>query len=148
MSESDLSARVVALVARVSVAEPKAEDRLLQDLGIDGDDADELFQIFERDFGVDLTNLYARWDQHFRPEGIPLTIGLSLVVLTFIAGLPWIWLGAPQWFCIVAGLVGGCLLLVGLRKIFPDRQRRPITVADMIQAAEVGHWSVFTAAET
>lgn len=35
---------------------------LAHDIGVDGDDAVELFQKFEKKYEVDLTSLYEHWD--------------------------------------------------------------------------------------
>jgi acyl carrier protein len=47
--------------------------RLNQDLGMDGDDAVEFFRGFSAKFKVNLDDLYTHWDQHFGPEGGPLS---------------------------------------------------------------------------
>jgi hypothetical protein len=44
--------------------------RLLQDLGMDGDDAVEFFNLFSDKFNVDLSRLLQHWHHHFGPEGI------------------------------------------------------------------------------
>jgi acyl carrier protein len=43
--------------------------RLLQDLGMDGDDAVEFFDLFSDKFKVDLSQLSQHWHHHFGPEG-------------------------------------------------------------------------------
>lgn len=131
---------VIELVARAADRVAGLDSRLLHDLGIDGDDALMLFQRYEREFGVDLTNLYANWDQHFGPEGIPLKTGLAWLGMSLLAALPWIWAGAPQWVCLLAGMLGGFAGLIALGRLFPNPPLHPITVADMIAAAETGHW--------
>lgn len=45
----------------------RAESRLLEDFGADGDDFEELIEAFGREFEVDLTGY--RWDRHHGPEG-------------------------------------------------------------------------------
>ncbi|HEX9198315.1 MAG TPA: DUF1493 family protein [Acidobacteriaceae bacterium] len=39
------------------------------DLGVDGDDAVELFEAYSAKFHVDLTPLGEEWDRYFGPEG-------------------------------------------------------------------------------
>jgi hypothetical protein len=46
----------------------KLGSRLLQDLGMDGDDAVEFFEKFGSQFRVDLTQLWKHWRSHFGPE--------------------------------------------------------------------------------
>jgi acyl carrier protein len=48
----------------------KLSDWLLVDLGMDGDDAVEFFDKFEKQFEVDLTYLQEHWNEYFGPEGI------------------------------------------------------------------------------
>lgn len=45
-----------------------ASDRLLQDLGLDGDDAAELFAELSHRFGTNFQALQAHWERHFRAE--------------------------------------------------------------------------------
>ena len=52
---------------RVSAARLKARTTLFGDLGVDGDDGDELMVAFMKRFGVDMT-IY-RGDRHFGPKG-------------------------------------------------------------------------------
>ena len=57
--------------------------RLLQDFGVDGDDATELFEAFEQRFAVDLSGFV--FERHFGPEGGP-PIGLLLDILRRLWG--------------------------------------------------------------
>ncbi len=45
------------------------DSRLQDDLGLDGDDAFELFEKFEKKFETDCSALWSQWDSHFGPEG-------------------------------------------------------------------------------
>ena len=76
---------VIRFVAR-QIGEPESQlslkTRLLQDLGVAGDDADLLFASFAKRFGVDLTGL--NLSDHFPceylwfsrgPNYVPVTIG-------------------------------------------------------------------------
>ena len=133
---------VVALVARwASRDRIDLTDRLAHDLGIDGDDAWELFEAFGAEFEVNLEPLYRRWDEHFGPEGIPLRIGLTGVAIASGAGVAAAALGWPGWLAIVAAFA--CVLgwMFGLRAWplgGPDL--RPVTVGDLIYAASRGRW--------
>jgi acyl carrier protein len=51
---------------RTGRKEIKPESRLFQDLGTDGQDADELMAAFRDQFGVDFTNFV--FERHFGPE--------------------------------------------------------------------------------
>ena len=50
----------------VPVARLKTESRLLHDLGVDGDDASDLFQHFSARFHVDISAF--QFSRHFGPE--------------------------------------------------------------------------------
>jgi acyl carrier protein len=54
----------------VKAAKLAMTSRLLQDLGVDGDDAVEFFQAFQRTFDVNLEKLRENWSVHFHPEGV------------------------------------------------------------------------------
>ena len=68
--EDDLENRIISLVAEERKEDPRkmtANTRLLEDLGMDGDDAVEFFEKYEVMFEVDLTKI--KWARHFGPEG-------------------------------------------------------------------------------
>jgi hypothetical protein len=115
------------------------DTRLAQDLGMDGDDAVEFFDEFQRAFGVDLVDLHMHWDQHFIPEGT-LTLGALIgIVLCITAGF---WLrGAigilPAW--------AWGLILIGIAALIHQRfardDRLPVTLGDMAESVRVGRWT-------
>lgn len=140
-SNEELEAQVrdyIALMADVSADRVQPATRLLQDLGIDGDDAVELFGGLHERFGTDLTPLYEHWDQHFGPEGV---------------GWPSILIIAPG--AAVGGIVGSsvdpaagiavAVLLVTISlwvapKLGLGRRLIPVTVADVTRAVKFGSW--------
>ena len=65
-----VTARSVRSVARLT-----PETRLLHDLGIDADDAFELFLVFAKRFGVDLSAMH--WPDYFGHEGDALGRAIS-----------------------------------------------------------------------
>jgi len=68
---ADLEGEVTALIADetcIPLARIHGESRLLQDLGIDGDDGTELLTAFATRFGVDLEGFHP--GRHFGPEGL------------------------------------------------------------------------------
>ncbi len=71
-----LAEDIIAFVARETGIHPSKltlSTRLLDDLGIDGDDAVEFFEHFEQAFGVDLSDF--PYYRHFGPEGWDLFAG-------------------------------------------------------------------------
>lgn len=115
-------------------------DRLAQDLGLDGDDADEFFHRLQERFGTDFTKLHQSWNQHFYPEGLSATFLFGVLVVALIGGL----------IAEAVGLVGGWGLAITipmlgaflylLRKLNPDR-RKPITVGEVVDAVARGSWA-------
>jgi Protein of unknown function (DUF1493) len=127
--------------------------RLAQDLDIKGEDASEFFDAFGKEFHVDLSGLNMHWDQHFHPEpGFLLnaafgvlgcvTLAASLLALFRFGGFYWsytyispqaynkpIWLGS--------GIASLCYWVVTW---YRDRIAIPITIADLIDAADAGRW--------
>jgi acyl carrier protein len=85
---------------------------LFGDLGVDGDDADELFAAFATEFGVDLSGLDL--SRHFGPEAWP----------------PWALLILPLWMLWMA------------RPGEPHKKAGviPITLGDLLRSAEAGRW--------
>ena len=128
--------------------------RLAQDLDIKGDDASEFFDAFGKEFRVDLSELNMRWNQHFHPEaGLLLnsalivlgcvTLAGSLLVLFNFGG--WLWsydYFSPYQMYRTPIWVGSSFASL-ISWVVAWRQNRisiPITIADLIDAAEAGRW--------
>jgi hypothetical protein len=106
---------------------------------MDGDDAAEFFEAFQRDFGVDLYSLYAHWDQHFSPEGAGSLGAMSTIVLCITAGF-WVHdkIGVlPAWAC--------GLTLIGIAGLIHYRLAKddmiPTTPGDMAQSVRTSRWN-------
>src|SRR5579871_4309154 len=52
----------------MSRSEIHLDDTLVQDLGMDGDDAEYFFKSFAKQFNVNLENLKPHWRHHFSSE--------------------------------------------------------------------------------
>ena len=116
-----------------------AETRLAQDLGMDGEDAVEFFDAFQRDFGVDLEDLHIHWEQHFDPEGGFSFTVLAAIVVCITAGF---WLRGsigilPAW---AWGLVL-IAIAAAICQRFTKDDRLPITVGDLASSARSGCWN-------
>jgi hypothetical protein len=73
-------AAFVALARHCRKERVTLDTRLAADLGLDGDEAEEFFEAFRKQFAVDLSAL--EWDRHFGPEA---------------AFMPWLLLWPPWW---------------------------------------------------
>ena len=146
LSDPPSDEQVFAFVVRqTDVRRPlRHSDSLLDDLGLDGDDAVAFFQAFEAEFHVDLEPLYRNWSGHFGPEGFPLSAGAIMVVIAAaiggLAGLSRL----PGWIAIGLGLVAALGWLLSLRAWPLNRGKTPtpIVIDDLIRAAQAGRWPV------
>jgi hypothetical protein len=81
-----LAARVLAFTARELGLSPEKihpASRLLEDLGLDGDDAAEFMEAFAREFAVVLKNF--PYSRYVGPEGLPLGVPLSFLLVIALA---------------------------------------------------------------
>ena len=118
----------------------KVTTRLLQDTGMDGDDAVEFFTDFEKRYEADLTPLYAHWDRHFGSErfGTPMSF-LVMFVLLF-APIILTPLGVPLGLGWGVELAGVLLWHWPLLKLPLKDNIIAITVGDLASAAETKQW--------
>jgi len=124
----------------LSPAKIEPSSRLLQDLGMDGDDAVDFFNSLQERFGTDLSALQERWSDHFGPEGFSCWNGLVIMLAAAIGGVAagLLELGAAGGIAVAAALLA---LWVGVMKIWgPPDKTQPITVAEVIAAVEAGAW--------
>jgi acyl carrier protein len=119
-----------------------ATTRLLQDTGMDGDDAVEFFTDFEKRYGADLTPLYTHWDRHFGPEGIGTPISFLVMFILLIAPMILIPLGvSPMWGWGV-GLAAILIWLWPLRQWPLKDNTIAVTVGDLASAANTKRWPI------
>lgn len=115
-------------------------DRLLHDLGMDGDDAVDFFNSVHERFGTDLTHLHENWSKHFGPEGFSCWYGLAIIPAAVIGGAV-AGLAGPSafWgFAITVALIAAALWT--LRPWGPRDRTIPVTVAEVVAAVEAGVW--------
>lgn len=115
-------------------------DRLLQDLGMDGDDAVDFFIGVHERFGTDLTHLHEHWSEHFGPEGFSLKNGLVIIPAAIIGGLlaGFAGLSAFWGFAVTAALLAAWLW--AMRRWGPPDRMVPVTVQDVVAAVDAGKW--------
>jgi len=134
---------VVEMLAKergLSQTKIDASSRLLQDLGMDGDDAVDFFASLQERYGTDLTALHEEWSDHFGPEGFSGWTGLVIILLAVVGGV----VAALLDF----GAVGGIAITVALLALWlwamktwgPSEKMQPITVRQVIAAVEAGSW--------
>ena len=90
MASRDYQSEVIDLLAHergLPREKVQLSDRLLQDLGMDGDDAVDFFHSLHERFDTDLTHLHEHWSEHFGPEGFSCWNGLVIIPAAVIGGV-------------------------------------------------------------
>ncbi|WP_126002064.1 DUF1493 family protein [Sphingomonas sp. ABOLE] len=133
------------LIAGQGLPEVKVtpDARILHDLGVDGDDAGELFQALHERFGTDFTELTYQWRVFFNTEGAsPRAILFGILAIIVLGGAAGALAAALHWPAIAAwGLA--MALLVGAGWLFSrwfGRELRPLTVAGLAEIVQTGRW--------
>ena len=147
MGDETTEAHVLRFVAdktNVRLEKVSLVARLGHDLGVDGDDAVELFEAYEKEFHVDLRLLWETWSEHFGPEAsffvsppflvACVAIGTSIIFLQIISGI-----SLPSWSIVVVAIVGGFFVALGYVRVYRTPLKE-ITVADLVNAARRGAW--------
>lgn len=144
MASRKLEAEILDLVADergLPRHKVQPSSRLVEDLGMDGDDAVDFFNTIHERFGTDLAKLHANWSEHFGPEGSSCGINLVIIPVAIIGGLV---AGVAQ-----SSIVWGIALTVALlaaawlwvmRRWEPQAPMIPVTVAEVVAAVEAGVW--------
>lgn len=143
MESRDQQSEVLDLVAQergLPRERVHLSDRLLHDLGMDGDDAVDFFDTVHETFGTDLTHLHERWSDHFGPEGFSCWYGLAIIPAAVIGGA----VAGMSGLSAVWGLVIAVALLAAAlwasRRWGPADRTVSITVAEVAAAVEAGAW--------
>ena len=112
---------------------------MLDDLGIDGDDATALFELYRERFELDLGSLHL--SRHFGSEGVPLGSGAVVVTSGALGGVCAAVTQLPGWTGIVFTLAF-IAIWAGPLKMWPMKRVSliPITVGDLIASARIGRW--------
>lgn len=118
VSADSIEQQVVALVAEFTgcpVERIKPQTTLFGDLGIDGDDGDEILTVFMKRFEVDMSSCRP---VHFGPEGFPPWTPLYWLVLLWRARVE--------------------------KQSTPESRARlvPITIQDLFDSAKAKRWTI------
>jgi Protein of unknown function (DUF1493) len=152
-SNDQIAKRVIAIVAHNRAVEPSTinlQTDLHEDLGLAGDDVDDLFGELQKRLQIDFSGF--QFDRHFEGEGaspsdfvwvlggVPLLMGVMVVQSVYFGEqngfvqfleisfllLAWFWLGS--------------FVRPSIRKW--NRERIPVTIADLVTAAKDKKWTV------
>jgi hypothetical protein len=118
----------------------QTNSRLLQDLGMDGDDAVDFFEIIHKRFGTDLTRLYDNWSGHFGPEGFSCWNAVIILPAALIGGLFAGGAGLSTFWGIAVTVALLAAWSWAMRRWGPPDPMVPITVREVIVAVEAGEW--------
>lgn len=117
--------------------------RILHDLGVDGDDAGEIFEALHERFGTDFTELNRQWRVFFNTEGSsPRAILIGIPAIIVCGGAAGALAAALHLPSIVAWGLAIALLLSGgwlFSRRF-GRELRPLTVAGLAEIVQAGRW--------
>ena len=119
---------------RVPEGKVTPDARILHDLGVDGDDAGEMFQSLHERFGTDFTELTRQWRVFFNTEGTSspaLLLGIPAIIIC--GGSAGALVAALHWPMIVAWGLAFVLLEGGgwLFSRWFGRELQPLTVAGL-----------------
>lgn len=138
----DIATEIIARLARkcgLPREKMRPSDRLLQDIGLDGDDAVDFFVSLQEGFGTDLTQLREHWSEHFRAEPTLTWAAIMPFPALIVGVLVAVFTGSKVWGA-AAALVFMALLVWIMRRRPPSDTMVPITVGDVVAAAEAGAW--------
>jgi len=141
---SAIENRICTLVSEQNGANRKKlslDSTLSHDLGIEGDDAVELFQRFSDEFKVDLTQLEVDWHHYFAQEGLGpgtfLVASVPPLLAAFYCNLKFPRLG---WLTIVLMSVLWWLILYSWIRLQGPRSPQ-ISIQDLIDCAKARKWT-------
>ena len=117
--------------------------RIVHDLGVDGDDAAEIFEALQDRFDTDFTELNRQWQVFFNTEGAsPRAILIGVPAMIVFGGAAGAlaatlhWPSIAAWGLATALFVGGAWLF----SRWFGRELQPLTVAGLAEIVQVGRW--------
>ncbi|WP_188054640.1 acyl carrier protein [Sphingosinithalassobacter sp. CS137] len=145
MTDDPLRAVCKLLIEDHGVPEAKVtlQARLVHDLGVDGDDAGEVFDTLHKRFGTDFTELNRQWRVFFNTEGAsPKAILLGIPAIVVCGGAAGVLVAALHLPKFLAGIVALALFIGGawLFSRWFGRDLQPVTVGGLAQVVRAGRW--------
>ncbi|HVM38615.1 MAG TPA: hypothetical protein VM265_09535 [Sphingomicrobium sp.] len=143
MVSRDHQSEVIYLLAHergLPIERVHLSDRLLQDLGMDGDDAVDFFNSVHERFGTDLTHLHEHWSEHFGPEGFSCWNGLVIIPAALIGGGVASAAGLSTFWGVAITVALLAAWLWAMRRWGPHDSMVPVTVGEVVAAVEAGSW--------
>ncbi|GGD85485.1 hypothetical protein GCM10011515_01430 [Tsuneonella deserti] len=117
--------------------------RILHDLGVDGDDASEMFEALHERFGTDFSELNRQWPMFFNTEGAsPRAILIGIFAVLVCGGAAGMLAAALDWPTVAAWALAIALLVCGgwLFSRWFGRELQPLTVAGLAEIVQAGSW--------
>ena len=116
------------------------ESRLSFALGIEGDDAAQFFERFQKKFSVDLAELKENGSSYSAPEKVSLVTAPIVLLPALFLGIAFsrLWSALPTWLCWLFGISIG---FAGFYRWHLGRRRpteRGMAIAQWVEAAESG----------
>lgn len=138
-----LEARILDFVAEelvVNKKKLKLSAAIVHDLRVDGDEAVGFFEVFQKEFRVDLQPLWASWNRYFHPERhrrnwqlvmvFVVSLALGVIIHGFIGVLSW-------WMWTLAILAASMFKIVPM---FAGPGLPAIILQDLVDAARMRRW--------
>ena len=127
----------------VPEAEVTPHARILHDLGVDGDDAAEIFRELHAQFGTDFAELYRQWRIFFNTEGAsPRAIMFGIPALILCGGGAGVLVAALHWPKLIAVMPALALFVGGgwlVSRCF-GKDLQPLTVSGLAEIVRAGRW--------
>ncbi len=145
MANGSIEIRVREFISeweRIPLEKIELSTYIERDLGITGDDAEELIVAFQERFQVELSSF--RFDQHFYPE-VSLSIRSFLIALGAICllspiGTVLIRWGVPKWGTIVLLLACSGTIAWKIDISYRKEKHYPLQVKHLVEAAKTQIW--------
>ena len=127
----------------VPEAKVTAHARIMHDLGVDGDDAAEVFQKFNAQFGTDFTELDNQWRTFFNTEGAsPRAVLFGIPAIIICGGVAGVLVAALHWPKIIAVPLALAVFVGGgwLFSRWFGQELHPLTVSGLAEIVRTGRW--------